>query len=295
MNLDSVSLTIEAAQYRLAADLRMAGCATPALDARLLTGFALGFDATTLITQAKQKIEARPLAKLAKLAKKRLAGCPVSRLIGTREFYGLSFYLNTATFDPRPESEHLVSAMIEKAANFATPRILDLGTGSGCLLIACLKHINTARGLGVDISKRALRQARINATLHGLRGQGVGGRAFFRQSNWLRACNMKQEKFDLILCNPPYIVDANIARLAPEVRLYEPLRALAGGGDGLGIYRLLVPQCAAYLAPQGWVGFEIGQGQADYLIGLLKKSHFLHIEVKNDLASQPRIVLACKP
>lgn len=290
-----MNFTIEAAQYRLAADLRMAGCATPALDARLLTGFALGFDETTLITQAKQKIGAHQLAKLEKLAKKRLAGCPISRLVGRREFYSLPFQLNTATFDPRPESEHLVTAMIEKAAHFTAPRILDLGTGSGCLLIACLKHIKSASGLGVDISRRALRQARINATMHGLRGAGSSTRAFFRQSNWLRALNMKQAQFALILCNPPYIADAAIARLAPEVHLYEPARALAGGADGLSIYRLLVPQLAAYLVPQGWVGFEIGQGQADYLIGLLKKSHFLHIEVKNDLAEQPRLVLACKP
>ncbi|MDD9841914.1 MAG: peptide chain release factor N(5)-glutamine methyltransferase [Alphaproteobacteria bacterium] len=290
-----MNLTIEAAQYRLAADLRVAGCATPALDARLLTGFALGFDETALITQAKQPMEARQLKKLKSLAKKRLAGCPVSRLMGAREFYGLPFQLNTATFDPRPESEHLVSAMIEKAAHFTAPRMLDLGTGSGCLLIACLTHIKTAYGLGVDISMRALRQARINAAMHGLRGADVGARAFFRQSNWLRSINMQQEQFALILCNPPYIPNAIIAQLAPEVRFYDPVRALAGGADGLGIYRLLVPQLAAYLVPQGWVGFEIGQGQADYLVDLLKKYAFSDIEVKNDLAEQPRIVLACKP
>ncbi|MDD9798801.1 MAG: peptide chain release factor N(5)-glutamine methyltransferase [Alphaproteobacteria bacterium] len=273
--------TIEAAQYRLAADLRIAGCATPALDARLLTRFAVGFDETTLIAKAKQPIGARHLKKLKSLAKKRLAGCPVSRLMGVREFYSLPFQLNTATFDPRPESEHLVTAMIEKAAHFAAPRILDLGTGSGCLLIACLKHIKTAYGLGVDISRRALRQARINAAMHGLRGSAIGGRAFFRQSNWLRSINMKQEQFALILCNPPYIPNATIAQLAPEVRFYDPMRALAGGADGLGIYRLL--------------GFEIGQGQADYLVDLLKKYAFSDIEVKNDLAEQPRLVLACKP
>ena len=261
---------------------------TPALDARLLTCSACWLDDVTLITRGDQIVSADQAQDLSRLVAARLARVPVSRIINHREFYGLAFRLSKDTLDPRPDSETLVTAALEKARLMGGRlSFLDLGTGSGCLLLAMLSHIPDAAGLGVDIRPGALRTARLNAGLNGLRD-----RACFRQSSWFSHVT---GRFDVIVSNPPYIRAGDMPGLAPEVRDHDPVTALVADQDGLGDFARIIGAAAPFMKPGGWLGFEVGQGQAVAVAGLLAKSGFSRVECAKDLAGIDRTVMAQMP
>ncbi len=272
-----LALCLSAAQNRLAA----AGVDNPALDARLLIAAALELDRVQLLTQNERTLTDKEEKKIEALISRRESREPVARILGLREFWGLLFGLNEATLEPRPDSEMLV----ETALSFIKTRpsrLLDLGTGTGCLLLSLLHEWPEATGLGIDLAPRAIEQAQENA--HRL---GLEKRAAFRTGNWLEGL---AETFDLIVSNPPYIPAGDIETLAPEVRQYDPLLALDGGKDGLAPYRYLIPLLPAFLNPNGSVFFEIGIGQAEAVASLLKETGFTDIFTKPDLGGIDRCV-----
>lgn len=249
--MTDAAATARSSRLSLARRLRAAGVDSPDSDARVLVEGALGLERW----QPDASVDAGALARLDGFAARRLAGEPVWRILGEREFWGLRFRLSSATLEPRPDSE----AIVEAALQALGPRrqgplsVLDLGTGTGCLLISVLHECAGASGLGIDLSAEACETARGNAALN-----GVAGRATFRQGDWTAGLS---GPFDLVLSNPPYIASGEIAGLAVEVREHDPRLALDGGADGLDCYRLLARQVPPLLFPGGLVVLEIGAGQ----------------------------------
>lgn len=208
---------------------------------------------------------------------------PVSHIVGNREFWSRSFYVNQHVLDPRPDSETLIEAVLGYVGRDSSPKkILDLGTGSGCLLLTLLAELEAATGTGVDISPEALKVAKKNADF-----LEVTDRVQFYESSWFGKVS---GQYDIIVSNPPYIESDEIRTLQPEVTLYEPLGALDGGADGLDCYRLIISNIIPYLSSDGFAIFEVGQGQADDVAGLMKQEGFVSVEVHNDLASIGRCV-----
>lgn len=264
--------------------LERRGVATAALDARLLTGHVLGFDALALATREREPAPPGAAEALATTMQRRLAGESVARILGAREFYGLDFALGPATLEPRPDTELLV----DLALRMLPPggRLLDLGTGTGCVAIAVLAHRGDASGLATDLEEAALAVARGNARRH-----GVDDRLDFAQGSWFEALS-GPERFDLILSNPPYIASAVIATLAAEVRDFDPPLALDGGADGLGPYRVIAADSARHLRQGGKVLVEIGHDQGETVPALFAARGFADIVVHKDLAGLDRVVLA---
>lgn len=241
----------------LAGELRDAGIATPDLDSRLLVCHACGLSHEQFAAEPDRVLGAGELARIETLARRRRAREPVSRIAGTREFWGLDFAIGPETLDPRPDTETLVRAALEIAAQYGPSEpvsILDLGTGSGCILVSLLHELRFARGVGTDVSAGALDVARTNAALH-----CVADRARFVCTSWNRGINAV---FDLVVANPPYIATPDLALLEPEVSAYDPGGALDGGSDGLDAYRDILGLAPDSLTPGGWALFEVGDGQA---------------------------------
>lgn len=241
---------------RAAARLRRAGIEEARREARLLAGAALGLDPAALVAHADMAVPASARRRLARFVRERERRRPISRILGRREFWGLSFAIGPDTLDPRPDSETLVEAVLEGVPDRAAQlRLLDLGTGSGCLLLALLSELPAARGLGIDRAPGAVATAALNA-----RWLGLAGRADFRVGDWAEE---RRGSYDWVLCNPPYVPSAELAGLAPEVALHEPRLALDGGADGLAAYRLLAAPIARLVAGGGKAALEVGHGQAD--------------------------------
>jgi release factor glutamine methyltransferase len=241
-----------------------AGVESPARDARLLVAAALGLEAVDLLAKPERRVTKAEQRSIDMVIERRCAREPVSRILRTRAFFGRPFALSPATLDPRPDSETLIEMALEIADKQGwrqrAIRILDVGTGSGCLLATLLAELPLAAGVATDVSLAALETARRNAE-----SCGVGERASFMQAD---ALDGVAGLFDLVVCNPPYIPTADIATLAPEVRDYDPPGALDGGADGLDIYRRVIPDLGR-VAPSGWVAFEVGAGQAGAVAELL--------------------------
>ena len=250
--------TIAAARRTLARRLATAGLGTPDLDARILVGHELGLDRGALAVAADRPLDAAEARALDALAARRLAGEPVARILGTKEFWGLPLRLSAATLVPRPETETVVEAALAALARDdarARPlRIADLGTGSGALLLALLSELPGAFGIGTDVSEEALTTARDNATCHGL-----SARAAFVACDFGSAL---AGSFDLVVSNPPYVHSADIPMLAPEVRDHDPRLALDGGTDGLTAYRAIAADARRLIAPNGHLVVELGAGAA---------------------------------
>jgi len=230
-------------------------------DARHL--LALALDRTTpVLPHEDVNITEQQLDRLDQLIERRIKGEPISRIRGYREFYSLDFHINPATLDPRADSETLVEAALRVLgdADCPAPRVLDLGTGSGCLLLAILANAPTASGIGVDIQEAAAEMARQNAERLGL-----AARADFQVRSWDDGLD---GQFDLVISNPPYIPRPDLGGLMDEVRLYDPILALDGGDDGLDAWRALAPVIARRLYPHGVALVEIGQGQGDEVAGI---------------------------
>jgi release factor glutamine methyltransferase len=282
--------TVESVRRALTARFKSAQIDSAELDARILVGAALGLDLTGLIAAAGRLLTPDETIRLEDFARRRAAGEPVARILGRREFWGLSLRLSSATLVPRPDTETLVELALEMLRAVPHPdrglRIADIGTGSGAILLALLCELPDASGIGTDISEDALQTACGNAA-----DLGLNDRATFIICDYAAALS---EPFDLIVSNPPYIRSAEIAGLAKEVRDHDPLAALDGGADGLDAYRVLIPQAAKLLAPGGVLIVEIGQGQSGPVEGLMKVAGLTLQRAKADLAGIPRAVAGRK-
>jgi len=263
--------------------LRVAGVTEAPADARRLIAHALGVAADRLTLHLGDEMTDAQVEAFEAAITQRAARQPVSQIVGERLFFGRAFRVTRDTLDPRPETELLVLAAVERP--FA--RVLDLGTGTGCLLLSCLAGMPIATGLGTDLSDAALTVAAENAARHGL-----SRRAAFRRSDWFADV---PGRFDLILSNPPYIAAAEMADLAPEVREWEPHLALTPGGDGLDAYRAIAKGAGARLMAGGRIILEIGPSQAGAVAGLLAAQGFADISVRRDLDGRDRLVMAVKP
>ncbi|WIY54541.1 peptide chain release factor N(5)-glutamine methyltransferase [Devosia sp. YIM 151766] len=275
------------------------GFENAALDAKLLTGHALGHDSLAMATREGELVNRLLAAEVADLLQRRISGESVARIIGEKEFYGLAFGLNAATLEPRPDTELLVDLAL--AALPANGRLLDLGTGTGCIPIAILANRPDATGLATDLDAEALDMARQNAGRH-----GVAERLDFGLGNWFEALAAAQAPaapplpgrerhgltFDLIVSNPPYIASAVIDTLAPEVKRFDPLLALDGGTDGLAPYRIIAGEALPCLRAGGRVLVEIGYDQGAAVAALFRAAGFAEIAVHKDLAGLDRVVSA---
>ena len=252
------------AVQRVSRALAQAGVDTPSRDARLLVAEAAGCDSARLIAEPERPLTQAERRHLEVLAKRRCAREPVSRILGRREFYGRNFGISPAVLDPRPDSETLIETalgLVDEEGWRAQPiRILDVGTGSGCLLVSLLAELPSATGVGTDVSAEALEIAAQNAARH-----GVASRARFEVRRSLEGL---EGPFELLVCNPPYIPTHQIAALASEVRDHDPRGALDGGVDGLSVYREVIPELGQVVS-SGWVLFEVGAGQSGAVAELL--------------------------
>jgi release factor glutamine methyltransferase len=259
--------------------LAEAGSESARLDARLLWQFAHDVEAGALVAKG------RAVALFESLVARRLAHEPLAYILGHKEFWSLDFAVGPGVLIPRPDSETLIEALCKTVPDKAAPlSILDLGTGSGCLLIAALSEYPNAKGVGTDVSPATLAWARQNAKTHKL-----DARATLVESDWL---DETAPSFDVILCNPPYIATADIEKLSPDVRLFEPRLALDGGPDGLDAYRTLAPRIGKSLAPSGRVFLEIAVGQEAAIRAILRSANLTVLSVFADLAGVPRCVAA---
>jgi len=247
---------------------------TPALDARVLLMHVTGMDHARLIAHPERTLDADEAERLEGFAKRRLAGEPVSRIIGAREFYGRDFLVTPDVLDPRADTETLIDAALEAARRLGAEgsglRIADAGAGSGAIIVTLLAELPGARGVAIDISRKALEVAGRNAAAH-----GVAERLETRRSNWF---DEVRGPFDLIVSNPPYIASGQIDSLAREVAGYDPRLALDGGADGLGAYRALAEQAGGVLAPGGFVIVEAGFGQAGAIEELFREAGLVEEE-----------------
>jgi release factor glutamine methyltransferase len=273
------------ARRALAARFQEGGIETAALDARILVEAATGDQRAV---DPFSELDAATETRLYGFVARRLAGEPVWRILGEREFWGLPFRLSPATLEPRPDSETIVEAALAALGSRRDDdlAILDLGTGTGCLLIAIASECRQASGQGIDIAAEAVATAEANAALN-----GVADRVAFRQGDWLGGIT---GRFDLIVSNPPYIAAGDIAGLDRGVREHDPLRALDGGIDGLDAYRVLARDLGAVLRPGGLVVLEIGAGQEAEVVALMTASGLAHRATRRDLGGHARALTFAK-
>lgn len=260
--------------------LRAAGVEDPARDARLLLAHAMGIAAERLSLHLPDALTEAQAEAFEAAVTAREARTPVSQIIGYRLFWGLSFKVTADTLDPRPDTEVLV----EEALSQPFDRVLDLGTGTGCILLSCLHGLPQAQGLGVDLSPAALAVAVENS-----KRLGLSERAEFLASNWF---DKVEGRFDLITSNPPYITAEEMTGLAPEVLAHEPHLALTPGGDGLDAYRALAAAAPQHLTPGGRLLLEIGPTQGAAVAALLQAQGLTEIRILPDLDGRDRVVAA---
>ena len=244
---------------------------------------ALDLEPDRLTLYLPDPIEDEAMSRFGGLITRRAAREPVSHITGRRSFYGRTFRVTADVLDPRPETEILVEAAL--ASPFET--VLDLGTGSGCILVTLLAETTTATGLGVDLSELACLQASANAVLH-----RVADRARILQSDWFDAV---EGRFDLIVANPPYLAKAEMAGIAPELALYEPAMALTDGADGLSAYRVIADTAQGYLTPRGRVLAEIGWQQGPAVQALFDRCGWADTRILADLDGRDRVICARNP
>jgi release factor glutamine methyltransferase len=280
-------MTVAMARRALANAFRRADLDSPALDARLLVGHALALDHTGLVIEDNRKLNGDEMCALASLAARRLAREPVARILGAKEFWGLTLRISEATLVPRPETETVVElalAAIDRGGGRSRAlRVADLGTGSGALLLALLSELPNATGAGSDLSQDAVELARENACR-----LGFSPRAQFFVCDFGAALT---GGFDLVVSNPPYIASSEIAALAPEVQ-YDPQGALDGGSDGLAGYRSIAKDAARLLAPGGRLVVELGIDQELVVAAIFKAAGLATWPARTDLNGVPRALSA---
>ncbi len=256
-----------------------------ALDARILIQYVLKISREDFILKANKQISSADLDILDKLAQRRLQGEPVSKIIGKREFYGLEFQISSETLDPRPDTEILVSTILNNI-DFKNDKyeILDLGTGSGCILLSLLHELPNSEGTGIDISKGAIKMAKKNAI-----NLNLSNRLNLINTGWQDFS--VQKRYDIIVSNPPYIPTQDIASLSKEVKNFDPNTALDGGVDGLNCYHDLARIIPSFLKEDGMVAIEIGYSQANDVCDIFKRYNFLVKSIEKDLAGYNRCIL----
>ena len=289
--LATATQTLAAARLALIESFRQAGIDGPEADARLLIAEALGIDRAAMIANGERALKPEELQAIDALTQRRLRHEPVARILGRKEFWSLSLQISEAVLVPRPETETVVEAAldfaVQRGLRLERLRVLDIGTGSGALLLALLSELPNAHGTGSDISAPALAVARANAENH-----GFASRCAFVECDIATGL---PGPFDLIVSNPPYVARGDIATLAPEVRDYDPVLALDGGADGLNGYRAIASEARHLLAPGGRVIVELGAGQESAVRTLFTKAGFTVGVARNDLAGIPRALGAGVP
>ena len=270
----------------LAQAFRTAGIEDADVDARLLVGHALHLDRARLIAQSDRILEAREINVISALAARRLKREPVSRILGQKEFWSIALAITPDVLVPRPETETVVEGaldfVVRGGLRMEKLRILDIGTGSGALLLALLRELPNATGTGTDISTGALKVARENAARC-----GVEGRCTFVVCD---IASVVEGPFDLLVSNPPYIAHDEITSLAPEVKNYDPTVALDGGDDGLAAYRAIAADAKRLLAPGARMFVELGAGQEAAVRDLFTNVGLTAGIARTDLAGIPRVL-----
>lgn len=273
-------MTVVEALRAAVARLTKAGVPDPARDARLLMADALGIPSDRLSLAQGETLSDAALARLDTVLSARAGRKPVSQILGRRAFWGREFIVTPDVLDPRPETETLIALALQEP--FA--RVLDLGTGSGAIVLTLLGERRTARGLGGDLSPAALAVARRNAA-----ALGLTPRVAFALSDWFAAI---EGRFDLIVSNPPYIAEAELAALSPEVRDHEPRMALTPGGDGLDAYRAIAAGAPSALTRGGRLLVEIGPTQGPAVTALLTAAGLTGVTIHSDFDGRDRVVAA---
>ena len=257
-----------------------------ALEARLLAQHAFGMAQEELMMDSHRVLNTREIEAFHALIARRLQHEPVDHMVGYKEFWKSRFRVSKAVLTPRPDSETIIETVLRLRPDTAQPyRILDLGTGSGCLLLSLLQEYKNATGLGLDYSADALAIAAENTI-----NLGLSTRVELRESNWCSAL-LPEERFDIIVTNPPYIPAADIPLLDAEVRLYDPMLALDGGKDGLDSTRLILSQLKHHDARGALVACETGKGQASMVVSIAKADGYAVVTVAKDLAGIERVVV----
>lgn len=252
-------------------------------DAELLLMRLLGCDRAYLLTHPDAVLSAEQAVMYESWLRRRAAHEPIQYILGEQEFFGLTFAVTPDVLIPRPETEHLVEALLARVPNDRRLRIADVGTGSGAIAVAIAYSLPQTQVAALDVSEEALEVARQNAGAH-----HVANRMRFLVSDLLNA--VKGESFDAIVSNPPYVSENDRVSLEPQVREYEPTAALFAGPSGLDVYERLIPQAQAALKPGGWLLIEIGQGQQAALTALL--SGWKNVGFVDDLQGIPRVACA---
>lgn len=279
-----MAITVQKALIEATAALRAADIESATIDARALLAHVLGEGDELLVKDRDKPLNNADIQAYNVLVARRQQHEPIAHIRGKKEFWSLDFKVSPATLTPRPETETLIESALhwfpDRKADY---RILDLGTGTGCLLITLLKELPQSTGIGIDISTDALAIAHANA-----RALRVDTRARFMQSNWAAGI---EEQFDIIVSNPPYIARRDMAALPKDVVGFEPHSALVAGEDGLDAYRALLPQVSKLLKERGIALFEIGQGQAANVSDIASKAGLNVAEIKPDLAGIDRCII----
>ena len=263
--------------------LRAAGVDSPVLDARLLVEAGAGVQRLDIVTDPRRELSEAQRAAIDALVARRVAREPISHILGRKAFWTFDFAVTPAVLTPRPETEFLIELALELLPKDQPRRVLDLGTGSGAILLTVLSERALAHGTGVDLSSDALAVAQGNAD-----ALGLSARAELHHGAW--DADLADARFDLVLSNPPYIPSSEIEALAPEVARHEPRLALDGGADGLDAYRAMLPRLPLRLTPGGAFGFEVGAGQAEAVVKLARGAGLAVEQPRRDLAGVERVV-----
>jgi release factor glutamine methyltransferase len=284
-----VTATVRSAIDDAAKRLAVANISDARAEARRLVALGIQCATEDILATPDLELSATAEERVESVVSRRVSHEPFAYISGEREFWSLPFRVSRATLIPRPDTETVVETALDylHSRRISSPRILDLGCGSGCILLALLSELPEATGIGVDIGADACRVAEGNAATLGL-----AGRALFRVGNWVDGI---RDSFDLIVSNPPYIPDGDIPKLEPDVALFEPRAALSGGPDGLNAYRALVKVAPPHLTENGALVFEVGADQSNAVADLLRGAGLDIVSVRADLGGIPRCVMATWP
>ena len=277
------ALTLVSAWTRAKEQLKAAGIEGPVIDARLLVEDAADATRTDIVTDPKRPLTDEQVATLDAHVARRIAREPISHILGRKGFWKIMLQVTPHVLTPRPDTETVVELVLRDIPEHARISVLDLGVGSGAILLAILADRPAAKGLGVDVSEEALAVARDNAAQLGL-----APRTALLRGDW--TSGLGDASFDVVVSNPPYIRTAEIETLAPEVRDHEPRLALDGGADGLDAYRLLAPQILRVVKPGGRFAVEIGHDQSAAVQALFRAAGALEVSTAKDLANRDRVV-----
>jgi release factor glutamine methyltransferase len=275
-------LILKEIQRKLCNNFSTIGIETPELDARIILKEVLSLDDKDLILKESLDIPEEMIEKIITIESRRLNGEPISKIFKKRDFYNSTFVISNDVLDPRPETELIVEIANNYINKNEVKNILDLGTGSGCILLSILKENRMINGLGIDLSKEAISIAKQNSKKLNLETQSN-----FLVSNWMSSVNYK---YDLVVSNPPYIASEDIKNLSKSVKIYDPILSLDGGDDGLNSYRLIASDLKRIISMNALIIIEIGYNQSLQVIDIFKKNDFKLIKKYNDINGLDRVL-----